>query len=131
MAASQQFNFAVGASGRGCLSTAGGPALGLYITGLSSQISAVFLAWVGRVEHHRSPEDTRSSFFTEAMDGLRYIWAERRLRVTTIAAAVPYFVMGFVEATVVLLFYVILGATNDARSASWWQRWVSAASSEL
>ena len=63
------------------------------------------------------------------MDGLRYIWREPRLRVTTIAAAVPNFVMGFIEATVVLLFSVILGAANTAKSASWWRQWVSAASS--
>ena len=116
VAASQQFNFAVGALAGGLFAyLSGGPALGLYVNGLSFVISAAFLAWVGRVEHHRSAEDTRSSFLTEAMDGLRYIWAERRLRVTTIAAAVPNFVMGFVEATVVLLFYVILEATNDAQ----------------
>jgi MFS family permease len=48
------------------------------------------------------------------MDGLRYIWAEPRLRVTTIAAAVPNFVMGFIEATFVLLFTVILAASNTA-----------------
>jgi predicted MFS family arabinose efflux permease len=48
------------------------------------------------------------------MDGIRYIWAEPRLRVTTIAAAVPNFVMGFIEATFVLLFTVILAAANTA-----------------
>jgi predicted MFS family arabinose efflux permease len=116
VAASQQFNFAVGALAGGLFAYAsGGPALGLYINGLSFVISAVFLGWVGRVAHHRSAEDTRSSFFTEAMDGLRYIWREPRLRVTTIAAAVPNFVMGFIEATVVLLFSVILGAANTAQ----------------
>jgi predicted MFS family arabinose efflux permease len=116
VAASQQFNFAVGALAGGLFAYLyGGPALGLYINGLSFVISAVFLAGVGRVAHHRSPDDTRSPFLTEAMDGLRYIWKEPRLRVTTIAAAVPNFVMGFIEATVVLLFSVILGAANTAQ----------------
>jgi predicted MFS family arabinose efflux permease len=116
VAASQQFNFAVGALAGGLFAyLSGGPALGLYINGLSFVVSAAFLVGVGRVEHHRSADDTRSPFLTEAMDGLRYIWREPRLRVTTIAAAVPNFVMGFIEATVVLLFYVILGATNNAQ----------------
>ena len=91
-------------------------------------ISAVSLAWWER-SSTTAARGHPSSFFTEAMDGLRYIWAERQLRVTTIAAAVPNFVMGFIEATVVLLFYVILGATTTPKSASSWQRWASAASS--
>jgi MFS family permease len=115
VAASQQANFAIGALAGGLFAFArGAPDLGLYVNGLSFAISALFLIGVGRVEHHRSPTDTRSAFFTEAMDGLRYIWAEPRLRVTTIAAAVPNFVMGFIEATFVLLFTVILAASNTA-----------------
>lgn len=116
VAASQQANFAIGALAGGLFAfVSGGPALGLYVNGLSFVVSALFLIGVGRVVHHRSPLDARSSFFTEAMDGLRYIWAEPRLRITTIAAAVPNFVMGFIEATHVLLFYVILAASNTAQ----------------
>jgi predicted MFS family arabinose efflux permease len=116
VAASQQLNFAVGALAGGLFASAsGGPALGLYVNGLSFVISAVFLGWVGRVAHHRSADDARLPFVTEAMEGLRYIWKEPRLRVTTIAAAVPNFVMGFIEATVVLLFSVILGANSNAQ----------------
>jgi MFS family permease len=114
ISASQQANFALGTLAAGALAVAsGGPALGLFINGLSFVISAVCLIWVGRVEHHRSASDERAPFFTEAMNGLRYIWSEPRLRITTIAAAVPNFVMGFVEATVVLLFYIILNAANE------------------
>jgi Na+/melibiose symporter-like transporter len=116
VAASQQANFAIGALAGGLFAyVSGGPALGLYINGLSFVVSALFLIGVGRVEHHRSPEDTRAAFLTEAMDGLRYIWAEPRLRTTTVAAAVPNFVMGFIEATHVLLFVVILAASNTAQ----------------
>ena len=115
VSASQQANFALGTLAAGALALAsGGPAVGLFVNGLSFVVSAICLIWVGRVEHHRSPTDERSPFFTEAMNGLRYIWSEPRLRITTIAAAVPNFVMGFIEATVVLLFYVILKAANDA-----------------
>ncbi|MGH8873379.1 MAG: MFS transporter [Acidimicrobiia bacterium] len=116
VAFSQQANFAIGALAAGVIAFAsGGPVLGLFINGLSFVVSAVFLIWVGRVEHHRSASDQRTSFMREAMDGLRYMWSEPRLRITTIAAAVPNFVMGFIEATVVLLFYVILDAVNDAQ----------------
>ena len=51
-----------------------------------------FLAWVGRVEHHRSADDTRSPFLTEAMDGLRSLAAGPPylgLDEKTIAAAKP------------------------------------------
>jgi MFS family permease len=116
VAASQQANFAIGALAGGLFAYArGAPDVGLYVNGLSFVVSAMFLLGVGRVEHHRSAEDLRSSFFTEAMDGLRHIWGEPRLRITTIAAAVPNFVMGFIEATFVLLFSVILAASNTAQ----------------
>jgi MFS family permease len=116
VAASQQANFAIGALAGGLFAyVSGGPALGLYVNGLSFVVSALFLIGVGRVEHHRSAEDKRSAFLTEAMDGLRYIWEEPRLRITTIASAVPNFVMGFIEATHVLLFVVILAASNTAQ----------------
>lgn len=116
VAASQQANFAIGALAGGLFAwISGGPALGLYVNGLSFVISAAFLAGVGRVVHHRSPDDARAAFFTEAMDGLRYIWAEPRLRITTIASAVPNFVMGFIEATHVLIFFEILRASNTAQ----------------
>ena len=114
VAASQQANFAFGALAAGVFAAAsGGPQLGLFVNGLSFVVSAVFLAWVGRVKHHRSPADERAPFFREALHGLSYIWSEPRLRITTIAAAVPNFVMGFVEATFALLFTVILGAANS------------------
>lgn len=114
VAASQQANFALGTLAAGIIAWAtGGPAVGLFINGASFVLSAIFLNWVGRVVHHRTPEDERAPFFTEAANGIRYIWREPRLRITTIAAAVPNFVMGFIEATVVVLFYVLLGAAND------------------
>ena len=91
----------------------GDPALGLFINGLTFVVSAISLYWVGRVVHHRRPEDERAPFFTEAANGIRYIWAEPRLRITTIAAAIPNFVIGFIEATFVVLAYLVLGTSND------------------
>ena len=114
VAASQQANFALGplAAGLFALLT-GDPALGLFINGLTFVVSAISLYWVGRVVHHRRPEDERAPFFTEAANGIRYIWAEPRLRITTIAAAIPNFVIGFIEATFVVLAYLVLGTSSD------------------
>lgn len=111
VAASQQANFALGALFAGVFSLRG-PQLGLFINGVSFVVSAICLIWVGRVEHHRSATDTRSAILKEAIQGLSYIWSEPRLRITTIAAAIPNFVMGFVEATFVLIFTVVIGAAS-------------------
>lgn len=113
VAASQQINFAVGPLVAGVLvATTGGPELGLFINGASFAASAISLKWVGRVPLHRPSTDERAPFFTEAANGLRYIWREPRLRITTIASAIPNFVMGFVEATLLLLAQWVLGAQN-------------------
>ncbi len=114
VAASQQANFALGPLVAGLFALAtGDPALGLFVNGATFVISAISLYWVGRVAHHRRPEDERAPFFTEAANGIRYIWAEPRLRITTIAAAIPNFVIGFIEATFVVLAYVVLGTSSD------------------
>lgn len=115
VSASIQANFALGTLAAGVLTvTTGGPEFGLFINGLTFVVSAICLYWVGRVDVHPSAQRPRRGFFREAADGIRYIWAEPRLRITTIAAAVPNFVMGFVEAAIVVLFPIVIGAT-DAR----------------
>jgi MFS family permease len=91
----------------------GSPAVGLFINGLTFVFSAITLNWVGRVPHHRKPEDEKAPFFTEATNGIRYIWTEPRLRITTLSAAIPNFVMGFIEATFVVLFFDVLLAENE------------------
>ncbi|MCZ6738554.1 MAG: MFS transporter [Actinobacteria bacterium] len=114
VAASQQANFALGPLVAGVMAVVfAGPALGLFINGLTFVASAISLKWVGRVAHHRSPEDERAPFFTEAVNGIRYLWAEPRLRITTIASAVPNFVMGFIEATFVVLAFEVLMAESE------------------
>jgi MFS family permease len=113
VAASQQANFALGPLTAGVLATVtGGPAVGLFINGVTFVISAISLFWVGRVQHHRRPEDERAGFLTEAANGLRFIWTEPRLRITTIAAVVPNFVVGFIEATFVVLAAIVLEAST-------------------
>ncbi len=116
VAASQQANFALGPLVAGVIAAVtGGPALGLFVNGLTFVASAISLHWVGRVAHHRTPEDERSPFLEEAANGIRYIWSEPRLRITTLAAAIPNFVTGFIEATFVVLFTTVLGTTTETQ----------------
>jgi len=114
VAVTQQANFAIGPLVAGMLAVFfAGPELGLFINGLTFVVSAISLRWVGRVRHHRDPNEERSPYLTEASNGLRYLWSEPRLRTTTIAAAVPNFAMGFIEATFVVLALWVLGANNE------------------
>jgi MFS family permease len=118
VAASQQANFALGVLAAGVLALAtGSPALGLFINGATFVVSAVCLYWVGRVDTHRVMTEERAPFFTEAVEGIRAIWSEPRLRITTIAAAVPNFVMGFIEAAIVVVFPIVIGAANEVQVA--------------
>lgn len=115
VAASQQANFALGPLVAGILAaTTGGPALGLFLNGATFVVSAISLNWVGRVAHHRDPDEEGTSFLGEAANGIRYIWSEPRLRITTIAVAIPNFVMGFIEATFVILAFRVLNAQTEA-----------------
>lgn len=116
MSAAQQVNFALGPLAAGFLVlTTGTTAVGLFLNGLTFVVSAISLQWVGRVPHHRPDSDVRSGFLTEAAVGIRYIIAEPRLRATTIAAAVPNFVVGFIEGTFVVLAAVVLLTQNEGQ----------------
>jgi predicted MFS family arabinose efflux permease len=110
-----QANFALGPLIAGVLAAVfAGPEVGLFLTGLLFVGAAASLKGVGRVAHHRSPTDTRASFVTEAANGLKYVWAEPRLRITTIAAAIPNLVIGFIEGTWIVLYYTVIGVRNEA-----------------
>lgn len=114
IAASQQANFALGPLAAGVMAVSTGtPAFGLFINGLTFVLSAVSLYWVGRVAHHRPEHDERQGFFTEAANGIRYIMQEPRLRITTIASAIPNFVVGFVEGTFVVLAFFVFGTEDE------------------
>jgi MFS family permease len=116
ISASQQANFALGPLAAGIMAfSTGTPALGLFINGVTFIVSAISLYWVGRVVHHRPAADERQGFFTEAANGIRYIMAEPRLRITTIASAIPNFVFGFVEATFVVLAFLVFKTENEAQ----------------
>ncbi len=111
-----QANFAIAPLIAGILTAVfASPEIGLFLTGLLFVGAAISMRGVGRVAHHRSPTDTRSPFFTEAANGIRYVWAEPRLRLTTIAAASANLVMGFIEGTWLVLFRDVIGAQTPTQ----------------
>lgn len=111
-----QANFALGPLIGGILAfVSSTPAVGLFINGLTFVVSAWSLKYVGRVAHYREQKAERSSFFDEFVAGIRRIWDEPRLRVSTISAAVPNFVIGFIEGTFIVLFTVVIGAENETQ----------------
>ena len=113
--ASIQANFAIGPLFGGFIAFAfAGPAVGLFINGVTFVISAWTLSYVGRVAHHRDFKD-RAPFLDELKAGVKHIWEEPRLRVSTIAAAVPNFVIGFLEATFVVLAVVVFETETESQ----------------
>lgn len=91
------------------------PAVGLFVNGVTFVISAWTLKYVGRVAHHAEMDGERLPVVAEFLAGLKQIWNEPRLRISTIAAAVPNFVMGFMEATFVVLAAVVLQTETDVQ----------------
>lgn len=113
--ASIQANFALGPLFGGLLAAVfAGPAIGLFVNGLTFVVSAWSLSYVGRVAHHvqdRVPGGP--SYWSEVKEGLAHIWNEPHLRISTISAAVPNFVMGFLEATFVVMATVVLKTQSE------------------
>jgi predicted MFS family arabinose efflux permease len=91
------------------------PAVGLFVNGATFILSAWTLKYVGRVAHQAAVVGERPSVVSEAIAGVRQIWQEPRLRISTISAAVPNFVMGFMEATFVVLATVVLQTETEAQ----------------
>ncbi len=116
ISASQQANFALGPLAGGILAfTTGSPAVGLFLNGATFVVSAISLKWVGRVGHQRTASADRQGFMTEAANGIRYIMKEPRLRVTTFAAAIPNFVVGFIEGTFLVLAAFVFLTENEGQ----------------
>ncbi|HEU4318634.1 MAG TPA: MFS transporter [Acidimicrobiia bacterium] len=113
--ASIQAMFALGPLVAGVLAFAfAGPAVGLFVNGVTFVISAFTLKWVGRVAHHADDME-REALWTDFVAGIRHIWEEPRLRISAIAAAIPNFVIGFMEATFVVLATVILETQTETQ----------------
>lgn len=114
--ASVQANFAIGPLVAGIMAFVfAGPAVGLFLNGVTFVISAWSLKYVGRVAHHRDVSGQKAPFLAEFVAGIRHIWDEPRLRISTIAAAIPNFVIGFLEATFVVLATVVFRTETETQ----------------
>jgi MFS family permease len=109
-----QVNDAVGPFFAGVLAaTFGSPAVGLFLTGVLFTMGAATMKWVGPVPRHQIAPEDRKPFLTEATNGIKYLWAEDRLRITTITAGLANFVVGFIEGTFRVLYMVVLEAPSE------------------
>lgn len=112
IAATQAAMFATGPLLAGAMAAFAGPAPGLWFNGATFLVSAVGVYLVGPVGRI-APQAERSGFVEDTLDGLRFLFGERRLRDSTIAAAAANLVFGFFEGTFVVLAKVVLGATSE------------------
>lgn len=112
VAATQNIAFAAGPAAAGVLIDAFGFWVTFLLNSLTFLVSASCLLVIGQVRRVAEPA-SRSSVLRETLHGLRYVWRELRLRVSTIAAAVANFVVGFLEST-----YVLLAADVGAESGT-------------
>lgn len=83
------------------------------VDALTFVVSAITLLMIGRIDTERLPSS--NTFRSDLVTGLRYVWNEVRLRATTIAAATFNLVVGFIEATFVLIAArsELVGASED------------------
>lgn len=95
----------------------GNPAIGLFMSGSLFALAALGMRWVGPVAPRHDPLEERKPFLTEAANGIRYLWSEPRLRVTTITAGAANLVMGFYEGTFLVLFVHVIGVPDPIETA--------------
>ncbi|HJR91868.1 MAG TPA: MFS transporter [Acidimicrobiia bacterium] len=114
IAATQAAMFAAGPLIAGAMATIAGPRPGLYFNGATFVVSAVGVFLVGPVPPRESEEE-RGGFVEETLNGLRYLIGEKRLRDSTITAAAANLVLGFVEATFVVMASVVLMTETDTQ----------------
>jgi MFS family permease len=115
IAASQQATLVLGPLVAGILATASQSASpGFVINGITFLVSAVSLIWVGSVPKP-PPAEEQGSYWEETVHGFRFLWGEPRLRASTVAAGVANFVVGFIEATFVVLATQVLGTTRESQ----------------
>jgi predicted MFS family arabinose efflux permease len=92
----------------------GGPSPGLWFNGATFLFSAVGVFLVGPVEQRHRGQD-EGGFIEETLNGLRYLIGEIRLRDSTITAATANLVVGFFEATFVVMAALVLNTTSDTQ----------------
>lgn len=116
----QNLAFALGPVVAGVLVSATGEfTLVFTVNALSFFLSAVSIALLGPVRRRRKPEgssqegDEDEGLMADVFNGLRYLWAEPRLRISTIATAVANLSVGFLESTLLLTADQVILATED------------------
>ncbi len=112
VAATQNIAFAAGPAAAGILIDGVGYWLTFLLNSGTFLISASCLLLIGQVTRGED-EVPRHSVFKETMHGLRFVWREARLRISTLAVAVANFIVGFLEST-----YVLLAADVGAESGT-------------
>jgi len=111
LAATQNVAFAVGPAVAGFLiSTTGSYTVVFALDAVTFLVSAGCLLAVGPIA---TPRVTGMRVGAEIAEGLRFVWRERRLRVSTVAVAGSNFAAGFIEATFVLVFADLIGAAEE------------------
>lgn len=111
LAATQNVAFAVGPALAGVLISATGTyTLVFALDAVTFLVSAVSILLAGPLD---TPRLGGLRVRTEIADGLRFVWREPRLRVSTLAVAGSNFAAGFIEATFVLVFADLIGATAE------------------
>ncbi len=115
IAATQAAMFAGGPILAGAMAHFGGPAPGLWLNGGTFVFSAIAVYRLGPVGMIPTEDEERASFITETLNGFRFLIGERRLRDSTITAAMANLVFGFIEGTFVVMATVVLGTTSDAQ----------------
>ncbi len=112
LSASQNLAFAIGPAVAGLLVAWVGFWLTFLVNAITFFVSAASLMLIGRIDRPQ-PEAERGRVLEDLLNGLRFVWMEPRLRITTLAAAGGNLVIGFIDATLVLIATRIVGATDD------------------
>ncbi len=112
ISATQNLAFALGPAIAGLLVASSGFWLTFLVNGATFAVSATSLFLIGPVARPK-PEGVRLRIIEDLMNGLRFVWSEPRLRITTLAATAGNLVIGFIDATLVLTATNVIGASDD------------------
>lgn len=119
IAATQQAMLALGPLLAGVINSVTGPAPALALNGATYLVSAAALVAIGPVSRSLTLEEGgEAGVVDQALNGLRFLWREPRLRVATLASASGNLALGFIDATFVVMADTVLEARAD------WQKGV-------
>ncbi len=76
-------------------------------------VSAVSVALVGPIAKEPAPRSA-NTVLSDIATGIRFVWTEARLRITTIVGCVMNFSAGFLEATIVLIATDLVGVPDPS-----------------